>query len=101
MKSLLIRYLGAGMDKNKPKHGSDRLGHMPTIWNTAHTIAQGRSATKLVAAMAGENHFDGYQVAHRYLRTPPVGDEKLQDRRDVAYRILALHEQSLIVGGLR
>lgn len=102
LKSLLLRYLGAGLDKkNKPKYGSDSLGHMPAIWKDARTIAQGRSATKLVAAMAGEDHFDGYQVAHRYLSTPPVSAEELQNRRGVAYRILALHEQSLIIGGLR
>ncbi|WP_444961611.1 hypothetical protein [Nocardiopsis sp. M1B1] len=102
LKSLLLRYLGATVNQNnKPQIGSYSLGHLPPVWNRAHLEAQGRSATKLVSAMGTANPFDGYDVAHRYRGNPQVDAEVLSERRETAHRMLSLHQQALVTGGLR
>ncbi|MFJ9556277.1 hypothetical protein ACIRPH_20880 [Nocardiopsis sp. NPDC101807] len=101
LKSLLLRYLGATMNNNKPVHGSDKLGHLPGVWKDAAVHARGRSATRLVSAMGATNPFAGYRVEHRYRGNPQVDAEVLTERRNAAHRLLTLHQQALVVGGLR
>ncbi|MFD3687133.1 hypothetical protein ACFWTE_20215 [Nocardiopsis sp. NPDC058631] len=102
LKSLLLRYLGATMDhKDKPILGSKSLSHLPGVWDRAALHAQGRSATRLVSAMGVANPFTGYSVAHRYRGNPLVDADVLAERRQAARGMLSLHQQALVVGGLR
>lgn len=102
LKSLLLRYLGATMNhRDKPILGSQSLSHLPDVWDRAALHAQGRSATRLVSAMGAANPFDGYSVTHRYRGNPLVDADVLAERRKAAHEMLSLHQQALVVGGLR
>ncbi len=114
LKSLLLRFTAVTMDPEKPggkrsnrpyfkdpKTGKTRYySHLPWVATDIALLTHGRTASPLTTALVGLSAFSTWRVEHRYLDGSEVVEADVGQRRTVAEKLIALHEQALITGRL-